>query len=168
MGLDPKSCTGCRFDQGVVLVSTFAGPVEAVTARNTLRATLDDLARDVEELFRAQGGVVDGEQVAKIYARVGLRNDMGWRQERPLTVKGAELVWELPEGVHVEDAENLLVSLGAIAVVAHVTVPGDEEWRAAPAPFPIQSEFFDEDFDPSESDEDDAFPTQTVPKRTLH
>jgi hypothetical protein len=168
MVFDPETVSGYGFDQGVVLISTFSGPVEAVTARDTLRATLDDLAREVRELFRSQNGVVDGEQVARIYARAGLRNDMGWQQERPIRVKGAELVWELPDGAHVDDAENLLVSLGAIAVVAHVTVPGGEEWRAAPAPFPIPGGLLDEGFDLDEAEDDDAFPTQTIPKRTLH
>jgi len=167
MVFDPETASGYGFDQGVVLVCTFTGPVEAVTARDTLRATLADLAREVRDLFLEQDGVVDGEQVAKIYARAGLRNDMGWQQERPITVKGAELVWELPEGAHVDDAENLLVSLGAIAVVAHVTVPGSEDWRDAPAPFPLPNGFLDEELDPDEA-EDDAYPTQTIPKRTLH
>jgi len=169
MVFDSIMASGYGFDQGVVLVCTFAGPVEAVTARNTLRATLDDLAREVKELFDEHNGVVEGEQVAKIYARAGLRNDMGWQQERPLAARGAELIWDLPEGVHVDDAENLVVSLGAIAVVAHVAVPGAEEWRAAPAPIPLPDGFLEEDFDSDEADDDDdSFPTQTIPKRTLH
>jgi hypothetical protein len=167
MAFDTKSLSGYRLDRRVILVSTFAGPVEAVTARNTLRATLEDLDREVSELFHAQGGIVDCEQVAKIYARAGLHNDMGWHQERPLTVKGSELFWELPEGACVEDAENLLVSIGAIAVVVHVSDPVGDDWRSAPAPFPIPDGFLDDDVDPGDSDED-AFPTQTIPKRTLH
>jgi len=166
MGADHKSCVGCWLGEGVVLVSTFNGPVEATTARKTLRATLDDLAGEVRELFSTQGGIVDCEQIAKIYARAGLHNDVGWQQDKPLTVKGAELIWELPEGAHAEDAENLLVSLGAISVVAHLTSADDEDWRSAPAPFPIPDGFLEDEYEGAEPDEDYA--TQNVPKRTLH
>lgn len=168
MGHDAKHDHAYRYERGVVLVSAFAGPVEATTARSTLRATLADLAAEVGELFRAQGGIVDGEQVSRIYARVGLRNDMGWQQQRPVTTKGAELIWELPEGAYVEDAENLLVSLGALSVVAHHPAYDDDAWRAAPAPFPLGGPLPDDEPEQADADEDESYPTQAIPKRNLH
>jgi hypothetical protein len=152
----------------VVLVARFAGPIEAATARSTLRATLDDLAREVAELFRESGGVVAVEQVERIYSRSGLRNDVGWQQDRPIKARGAELIWELPDGVDIEDAENLLVSLGALSVVAHRAASFDEEWRMAPVPFPIDLPIDDDDLEHPEQDAEDGYPTMVIPKRTLH
>jgi hypothetical protein len=157
-----------RAGRGVVMVARFAGPLEAATARSTLEATLDELASEVDELFELSGGVVEVEQVQRIYARSGLRNEVGWHQDRPIRVKGAELIWELPEGADIEDAENLLVSIGALSVVAHRAAGVGEEWRMAPHPFPIELPVDDDDPERSDQDQDDGYPTLVIPKRTLH
>jgi hypothetical protein len=168
MGLDPKWGACHSLARGVKVVARFADARKARTARSTLNTTLDDLEREVSELFESLGGVVEGEQVARIYARAGLHNDVGWRQERPIIVRGEELQWELPEGAEIDDAENLLVSLGALSVVIHRPASFEEAWRVAPHPFPIELPFDEDSPDPHDSSDEDGYPTAQIPKRTLH
>lgn len=164
----PDKCLRRPIGSGVVMVATFTGPIEAATAGSTLKATLEDLVGQVDELFRAQSGVVDADQIGQIYARVGLRNDVGWQQDRALFVDGAELTWELPEGALADDAENLLVSLGALNVVVHRPTGQGEAWRCAPVPFPLGGVPFEDNLEGDCTIDDDIYSTSGAPKRTLH
>ena len=153
----------------LLVIAGFDDPAEAAEAKGTLNKLLDQLRRETAELFDSQGGVADGDQLAKIYERHGLRNDCGWEQERPIVVDGDELIWELADGVDLEDVENLLWTLGARDVIVHDRRLADEPWRDAPHPMSMPVPDDEEEREGGASpDDDDSYITVSIRKRILH
>ena len=165
----PDSHALLGFNADLLVVAGFDSAAEAAEARASLNKLLAELKRETEELFAAQGGVADGDQLARIYERHGLRNDCGWEQERPIAVSGEELLWELADGVDLEDVESLLWTLGARDVIVHDRRLTDEPRREAPHPMSMPVPDDDEDQDQVVAvDDDDSYVTVSIRKRILH
>jgi hypothetical protein len=165
----PDSHALLGFQGDLLVVAGFDSAAEAAAARASLNDLLADLKRETEELYASQGGVADGDQLARIYERHGLRNDCGWEQERPISVSGDELLWELAEGVDLEDVESLLWTLGARDVIVHDRRLTDEPWREAPHPMSMPVPDDEEESDQVIAvDDDDCYVTVSIRKRILH
>ncbi|MFO8072859.1 MAG: hypothetical protein R6V85_13380 [Polyangia bacterium] len=122
---------------GAVVIARFEDEETAAAAAESLNASLAMAASEVEELFERGDGAADGADVSRIYSRIGMRNEVGWEQEQPLTAVENELIWQLPSGAHPEDAESLLWSLGSESVIVGDLLAEEEPWRAAPGPIAI-------------------------------
>jgi len=153
-------------DLRTVLVARFDSADEAAIVQDTLESIFDELTSEVEDLFERNGGEAHALEIAKIYAIRGFRNDSGWEQDIPILVHDRDLAWTLPIGAHVEDAENLLLTLGASDVAIHQQGVDAEEWRTAPHPMimvvPDDEAWF------HEGDDDEPISMVTTRKRTLH
>lgn len=138
---DDRSGTGDGNGQVVFIAARFGDDDGAMDAAASINAALEEAALAVDDLFATGGGLAHSDQVDRIYSRHGLRNTGGWCQERPLEAEGREVLWCLPAGALVDDAEQLLLSHGAeaVRVVGHT---GDG-WKVAPHPLAIP--FIDEE-----------------------
>ncbi len=147
-----------------VVIARFSNADEAAGARDTLSELFNRLNLETSELFVKQGGCADASDIARIYERSGLQNEIGWEQLFPILVSGPDIAWALPIGARKEDAENLLWNLGAHDVAVHEQTPSNEDWRMAPNPMG----------GPSVSIDEGAFIPEELPlavssrKRTLH
>ncbi|HUT79016.1 MAG TPA: hypothetical protein VM285_15060, partial [Polyangia bacterium] len=135
--------TGSGAGEGrfAALAALFASDDDAMNAAASINATLEEAALEADRLFAGRGGVAESAELDRIYGRFGLRNTSGWRQERPLAAAGHEVLWQLPAGAPVDEAEQLLLSHGAKAV--RVIDRFDEGWKVAPHPLAIP--FVDEE-----------------------
>lgn len=153
-------------DLRTVLVARFDSTDEAAIVQDTLESIFDELTREVEDLFERNGGQAHALEISKIYATRGFRNDSGWDQDLPILIHDRDLAWTLPIGAHVEDAENLLLTLGAQDVAIHQQGTDTEDWRTAPHPMimvvPDEESWF------MEGDDDEPIAMVTTRKRTLH
>ncbi|MCP4606967.1 MAG: hypothetical protein GY847_41725 [Proteobacteria bacterium] len=157
-----------RGDEGitVTIITRFADPVGAETARSTIEEMLNCAEKEVDELFVRQGGIAEVADISNIYARFGFQNDIGWRHETPIISSGDELIWELPEGLILEEAQVLLLALGAQAIAVQVNEE-EEQWRQAL--HPIAMLFLEEDRDFLEhEDEESIRPSSSIIKKILH
>jgi hypothetical protein len=155
--------------RSVTLAALYESDDEAMDAVASVNAALEEAAAEVDLLFAKNGGVAESAQVDRIYARFGLRNTSGWRQERPLEADGRRVLWQLPPGASPEDAELVLLSHGASAVEA--VEPAGGGWKVAPHPLAIP--FVDEEsgevfYDVVNVDDGPARSRSSAPKRTLH
>jgi len=154
----------------VTLAAVFADDDGAMDAAASINASLEEAAIETDDLFAAGGGVAASAEVDRIYSRFGLRNTSGWRQETPLTAAGREVLWRLPAGAPIEDAEQLLAAHGAAAV--RIAPQSDGDWTAAPHPLAIP--FVDQESGEVFYDVVDVGETPprrgpaTARKRTLH
>lgn len=137
------------------IVARFVDENQATAAKDAVSKTLDHAEKEVQVLLERQNGIADSLDVSRIYARHGFANDSGWCQERPLSTAADELVWEIPEGMDVQEAKNLLVSFGALSVSVGVGRHGDDLLGAIPHPASLVLSDLDNDFD--EIEEDDIF-----------
>ncbi len=116
--------------RSIAIIASFDTSRQAESARQTIENMLAQAGTEVDDLFERQGGVADIADVADIYVRYGFFNDTGWKHETPLIAVGNELVWELPEGLVIEEAQIVLLALGA--QTASLQLEEDEElWREA-------------------------------------
>ena len=116
--------------RSAAIIASFDNPLRAESARQTIENMLVQAGREVDDLFERQGGIANITDVADIYIRYGFYNDIGWKHETPLVAVGNELVWELPEGLVIEEAQLVLLALGA--QTATLQLEEDEElWREA-------------------------------------
>jgi hypothetical protein len=122
---------------GAVVIARFEDEKTAAAAAESLNASLAAAAGEVADLFERGGGAADGADVSRIYSRIGMRNEVGWQQEQPLTAVENELLWQLPTGAHPEDAESLLWSLGSESVIVGDLLDEEDPWRVAPGPIAI-------------------------------
>ncbi|MCP4676513.1 MAG: hypothetical protein GY854_13565 [Deltaproteobacteria bacterium] len=112
------------------LIASFDDPLRAETARETIENMLVQAGKEVDDLFERQGGIADISDVTEIYIRYGFYNDIGWKHETPLVAVGNELLWELPEGLVIEEAQMVLLALGAQTTTLQIE-EGRELWREA-------------------------------------
>ncbi len=149
----------------VMIVARFADSLRAESASSTIEEMLLSAASEVDALFERQGGVADIADVSDIYTRYGFRNDVGWRHEIPIITEENEVFWELPEGLVVEEAQILLLALGAQAIaVQHADE--EEMWRHSFPPGAML--MLDEDADSGDSEEDEQPRPPLAQKKILH
>ena len=153
----------------VLVVGTFESEDDAQAAAASVNAALEEAAEAADELIARQGGVADAVDIDRIYARFGMRNDVGWRQEEPVFAEEEDLFWQLAAGARIEDAEQLLLSHGATEVMT--SARGDEAWQAAPHPLAVP--FVDDDsgevfYDLIDVDEGASRDRGPSRKRTIH
>jgi hypothetical protein len=147
------------------LVAEFEDAVRAEAARITVQRLLDRADAEIEQMFHRQGGTADSEQVNEVYLQYGLTNEIGWRQELPLTTDGTTLCWPVSDGMRPEEARFMLMALGA-TVTAIERVEDRPPWLNAPTPNALATG----DFDPDARDDDDepiALPRASK-KKTVH
>ena len=150
-----------------ILIARFKSSAEAEEGQASLEYIFDEVATKTSELFSEQNGVADISDVAKIYARHGLRNDVGWEQDYPVLASDKDLAWALPAGAYIEDAQNLLLTLGATHVAVHHQNEDSEEWRFAP--HPMMMSIIEEEYNfESELEDEESFSVISLQKRTLH
>jgi hypothetical protein len=149
----------------VRIVARFSDAAMAETAKIAISQVLKSAEAEVADLFKLQDGVANTADISKIYTQYGFVNDIGWQQEQPLIAHREELVWDIPEGLVLEEAQVLLAALGAQIIDVGI-METEESWRSAPHPavgFPM-----DDEFDFSELDEEDLV-RETLPiKKILH
>lgn len=148
-----------------MVVAHFGDVSSAQSAAAAIEAMLRTAEERVEELFLAQGGVADMADLTAIYARQGFFNDIGWRHETPIVTDGDELIWELPEGFVIEEAEVLLLAFGAESIEIGQTAD-EEPWRHSLPPaamMPIEDEI-----ESLELEEEDSSVTPAPTKKLLH
>ena len=149
----------------VIVVAQFSDISHAQSAAAAIEAMLRTAEEQVEDLFAAQGGVADMADLTAIYARQGFFNDNGWRHETPLVTDGDELIWELPEGFVIEEAEVLLLAFGAESI--EVGPDGDDEpWRHSFPPVAMMP--VEDEVDSLELDEEDSSVPPAPTKKLLH
>ena len=96
-----------------VILARFEDAIQAEVAKSTIDEMLSAADSEVAELLKRQGGVAKIEDVTEIYARYGFHNDCGWKNDCSMDSNGQDLIWEIPDGMLIEDAELLLRALGA-------------------------------------------------------
>ena len=121
----------------------------------------------VTDLFESNGGEAHVSEIDRIYTVHGLRNDSGWEQDLPVLVQGPDIAWALPPGAHMEDAENLLWTMGASDVSIHQQSTDAEDWRTAPHPMAMAIPEED-DSAPFDLEVDEPVAVISSRKRTLH
>ena len=146
------------------LVAQFPDDLLAETVCDAVNDALTDAAREVDALFERQNGIADIGDVAQIYLRHGFRNDSGWQQYRPLIADNDVLIWEIPEGMNVQEAEQLLSAFGAVSLMVENEAE-DDLLSQVPHPAALFLSEFDESFD---NDDDDAPSSLIEEKKTLH
>jgi hypothetical protein len=100
----------------LMIEARFNSVSSAEHARETLSAALNSAEKEATAVFETQGGIAESSDIAAVYARYGFINDCGWQQLRPLALEDTALVWEIPEGMVIEEAEQWLSTLGAISI----------------------------------------------------
>ena len=126
--------------------------------------TLSSAEKDVTALFERGGGIAESHEVSAIYRRYGFHNDCGWQQTMPIFVEGSYLFWELPEGMPAEEAEQLLVALGALSVRREDDF---EEDLLKNVPHPAAL-FLSELEDLQDFDDDESTFVEGCDKKTIH
>jgi hypothetical protein len=147
------------------VVARFRDQSAAEVARLTIEGFLGQAKAEVRALLEERKGVAESREVSRIYARIGLRNDVGWEQEIGLTVCDRDLTWHLPLGTHVDDAESLLWSLGAAEIAID---DGDARAPWHDAPHPMALPLPDEDASPQSLDDEEIQSPLPSLKRILH
>jgi hypothetical protein len=146
------------------LIADFQDVSQAETVRDAVNEALYNAAREVDKLYKNQNGVADISDITGIYNRYGFRNDSGWQQLRPLKSDQQTVIWDVPEGMLVHEAEQLLTVLGAVSL----SIESDEDddlLRQAPHPAAL---FLSELDDIVDIDEDDFFAVYAEEKKILH
>ena len=146
------------------LIARFKNNAEAENALKAVNDTLSAADKEVAAVFERQNGIAYASDVASVYVRHGFRNDCGWQQTTPIFVEESTLRWEIPDGMHLEDAEQLLQALGAISVREEETFD-DDLLRRVPHPAAL---FLSEIEDMQDFDEDDVPCLEGFDKKTLH
>ncbi len=149
----------------ITIVARFADPVRAEVAKSTIEEMLKNAEVEVDALFEKQGGIADIADVADIYTRFGFHNDIGWKYEIPIALLEEEIIWELPEGLIPEEAQILLLALGAEAISVQ-TDDENEQWRQARHPGAML--ILEDDHDFWEYDDEESTRPSLSIKRTLH
>jgi hypothetical protein len=148
------------------IVARFVDVTQAEAARAVISKTLDHAEREVQTLFNRRDGVADAAEIGRIYERHGFANDSGWCQERPLSRAGEELLWEIPEGMDTGEAQDLLVSLGALSVTIGEETE-DDILNVVPHPAAVFLTEMEDDFIDIE-DEECLLPYCQAEKKLLH
>lgn len=152
-------------DAPVTIIAQFSDAGQAESARVKIEEMLTMAQNEVDALFAKQGGVAEAADVASIYSRYGFHNDIGWQYDVPIITSDDELYWELPEGLVAEEAELLLLALGAQAMTMG-SMAGREFWREGFYPMAFMAVDDDDDFfDPAE---DELSPRAMPDKKILH
>ncbi len=149
-----------------MVLATFSDAVQAKLAKSTIDEMLDSAERETDELFEKQNGVAEIEDVANIYSRYGFRNDCGWTHEHPLIANGENVLWAMPDGMFWEDAQTLLLALGAELIAVQ---PEIEQYPTLPFENPeLDTPADDGDVDFAEIDEEDTMIISLPEKKILH
>ena len=146
------------------ITAQYQGVAQAQTVRDAINEALYNAAREVDKLFTKQNGKADIADVSKIYDRYGFRNDSGWQQIVPLEAVDKIVTWDIPEGMLIHEAEQLLTVLGAETI----TIEGekdDELLRQVPHPAALFLSELDETI---ELDEEELLGVLTEEKKILH
>jgi len=152
-----------------IVVARFNDSKGAHKGRKAIEKLFEELEEEIQELFATQDGEAHAFEIAPIYARRGLRNDIGWEQSYPMLTSGENIAWALPPGADPEDARSILMDLGAVDIAIHMQNEEPEEWQTMPHPAIATI--------PEEDDEDDfemRLPHEenvelfTFKKRTIH
>ncbi len=154
-------------DDRDIVIARFDSGREAEATRSALESMFDSIAEKVIELFERNGGEAHVNEIEKIYAIHGLRNDSGWEQDLPVLVQGPDIAWALPTGAYVEDAENLLWTMGASNVSIHQQTANSEDWKTAPHPMAMTIPEAEDDA-PFDIEIDEPVAVIATRKRTLH
>jgi hypothetical protein len=138
----------------------------AENARKAISDALNAAEKEASLLFERQGGMAESRDIAAIYAGFGFKNDCGWQQARPLFLKDATLLWEIPEGMSEEEAEQWLSAYGALSIDREVPVEDDDLMYLVPHPAALFLAEIDEtqDFE----DDDQALRGEGLEKKTIH
>lgn len=147
------------------IIASFDSPREAQTASARVESMLESARQEVTDLFAAQGGVADVADVTRIYARYGFTNESAWEQSEPLRRQGADVVWDAPAGLDLDEVESLLSTLGARSVLMHRLI-SDEPWQDAPHPMTIVVS--EEEWVLLSPDDDEPFRQLPRVKKVLH
>jgi hypothetical protein len=151
-------------DEPIVMVASFPDSKRAEEARGAIQDILDRARVEVDSLFERQGGVADISDVKAIYARFGFRNDVGWAQEQPVIADGNEMIWEVPAGMVLEEAQLLLLALGAQDMTIQ---PNDEDESWLQSFHPLARLFWDDEPDVADVEKELVRPI-LVEKKILH
>lgn len=146
------------------LAARFKDSFTAACARKAISDSLAAAEKEVSDLFKKKDGVADSSDIYAIYARYGFQNDCGWRQQTPLIQEEVMIFWEIPDGMLVEEAEQLLSAFGAFSV-RREDVFDNELLRRVPHPAAL---FLSEIEDVRDFDEDDLFFGESCEKKILH
>ena len=146
------------------LAARFKNNSAADRAHQAVNDTLATAQKEVAALFAQQGGVADASDVAAIYVKYGFRNDCGWQQDTPIWVEEATLYWEIPDGMHLDEAEQLLLAFGAISIKQESAFE-DDLMRIVPHPAAL---FLSELEDMPDFDDDEPSCFESCDKKTIH
>lgn len=158
------------------IAAEFESPDEAAVAKAMIDELLDGAMAEVDELLALGGGQADSADVARIFAKHGLGENIDWGPHNSPAVCGDQMAWDVPASFDLEEAYTLLSALGAkeVALCEQVTEP----WRTAT--YPVGMAMVEEEcncdhcehveiFDMDESfDRFDPFYSAMLQKRTLH
>jgi len=148
-----------------MILARFSDAMQAEVAKSTIEEMLASAKGEVTELLERQNGVAEMIDLAEIYSRYGFRNDCGWSYDRAIVANGQDIVWEVPEGMFVEDAQLLLLALGAQFVA--VQPDGDQElWAQGPHPAALM--LLAEELDLPDLDDDEPSHSAMPEKKVLH
>jgi hypothetical protein len=146
------------------LEARFKNNPAAEFVKKAVTDTLSSAEKEVTALFERGGGVADSHEVSAVYKRYGFYNDCGWQQSRPIFVEGSTLFWEIPDGMLMEEAEQLLVALGALSVRREDYL--DEDLlKNVPHPAAL---FLSELEELQDFDDDDIVGMEGCDKKTIH
>ena len=153
-----------------MILATFSDPVQAKLAKTTIDEMLISAEQEVEQLFQNQDGVAEIAEVSSIYSRYGFRNDCGWTHEQLLVANGENVLWAMPDGMFWEDAQTLLLALGAELIAVQ---PDADQYPSLPFEqgSPLKFTWADGDVEFIEVDEADAEDAMVIAlpeKKTLH
>jgi hypothetical protein len=149
-----------------MILATFSDAIQAKLAKSTIDEMLISAAREVEELFEKQNGTAEIDDVSDIYSRYGFRNDCGWTHEQPLITNGENVLWAMPDGMFWEDAQTLLLALGAELIAVQ---PEMDQYPSLPfEQDTFNFEFADGDVDFVDADEEDTMIISLPEKKILH
>lgn len=147
------------------IVARFIDAEHADIARQEVNAVLRDAQGEIDDMFHRQEGIAQVCDVNTIYARYGFRNESGWQQTRTIRTTDDELIWELPDGMFVEDAQGLLAAYGALTITVDSTAD-DNLIQSVPHPAALYLSESDEDFE--EIEDDDLTSFIALEKKILH
>lgn len=146
------------------LTAQYQDITQAQTVRDAINEALYNAAREVDKLFSKQNGTAEIADVSRIYDRYGFRNDSGWQQLVPLETDEKVVTWDIPEGMLIHEAEQLLTVLGAETITLE-SEKDDELLRQVPHPAAL---FLSELDDAIELDEEEILGVLVEEKKILH
>jgi hypothetical protein len=125
-----------------LLVAQFSTPYDAKLCKDTLSAIFEKINYQTDQIFKAQQGEASLDDISHIYAQYGFINETGWEQNTPIIQEDVSIIWVLPAGAHIEDAEDLLESMKPLKIEIHRREGIKEEWQMYPYPavMPIPDE----------------------------